>query len=113
MRETVSISVDWLDLDDERVRRQLLTSLTALRGLQAAVMHENPYLHVLVTDLDNASTFDVLITDWGRLDIIPGLRSSVESLARVTDALGAAVGMRDISLRPVESTVPDEEFLGG
>jgi hypothetical protein len=113
VRETVSISVDWVDLDDERVRRELLTSLTALRGLQAAVMHENPYLHVLVTDFDNASTFDVLITDRGRLDIIPGLRSSVGSLARVTDALGAALGMRDISLRPVASTVPDEEFLGG
>ena len=80
MRETVSISVDWLDLDDERVRRQLLTSLTALRGLQAAVPHLKPYLHVLVTDLDNASTFDVLITDWGRLDINSQTAASFEEL---------------------------------
>lgn len=110
--ETVSIAVDRVDLDDPRVRAELLSTLTALRGVQAAVMHENPYLHVLVTDFANASTFDVLITDDGRLDIVPGLRSSVGSLARVTDALGVALGMRDITLRPVGGTIPDEEFFG-
>lgn len=112
VRETVSIAVDRVDLDDPRVRAELLKTLTALRGVQAAVMHENPYLHVLVTDFANASTFDVLITDDGRLDIVPGLRSSVGSLARVTDALGAALGMRDITLRPIGGTIPDAEFLG-
>ncbi len=112
VRETLSIGVDRVDLGDPRVRSELLRTLTGLRGLQAAVMHENPYLHVLVTDFLNASTFDVLITDDGRLDIVPGLRSSVGSLARVTDALGAALGMRDITLRPVGEAVPDEEFLG-
>lgn len=112
VRETVSIAVDRVDLDDPRVRAEVLSTLTALRSVQAAVMHENPYLHVLVTDFANASTFDVLITDDGRLDIVPGLRSSVGSLARVTDALGAALGMRDITLRPVGGTIADEEFLG-
>jgi len=112
IQETVSIAVDRVDLDDPRVRAELLDTLTALRGVQAAVMHENPYLHVLVTDFANASTFDVLITDSRRLDIVPGLRSSVGSLARVTDALGAALGMRDITLRPIGDTIPDEEFLG-
>jgi hypothetical protein len=112
LRETVSMSVDLVDLDDARVRRELLTSLGAVRGVQVAVMHENPYLHALVTDFENASTFDLLVTDGGRLDIVPGLRSSVGSLARVTDALGATLGMRDISLRPVDRIVPDEEFLG-
>ncbi len=112
VREIVSIAVDCVDLDDPRVRAELLSTLTELRGLQVAVLHENPYLHVLVTDFTNASTFDVLITDDGRLDIVPGLRSSVGSLARVTDALGVALGMRDITLRPVPGTIPDEEFLG-
>jgi hypothetical protein len=110
--ETVSIAVDCVDLDDPRVRAELLGTLTALRGVQAAVMHENPYLHVLVTDFANASTFDVLITEDGRLDIVPGLRSSVGSLARVTDALGVALGMHDITLRPVGSASSDDEFFG-
>jgi len=112
VRETVSMTVDRVDLDDPRVRAELLRTLTGLRGVQAAVMHENPYLHVLVTDFLNASTFDVLITDEGRLDIVPGLRSSVGSLARVTDALGGALGMRDISLRPVSGMLSDEDLLG-
>jgi len=111
VRETVSIAVDRLDLGDPRVRADLLNTLTSVRGLQAAVLHENPYLHVLATDFFNGSTFDVLITDDGRLDIVPGLRSSVGSLARVTDALGAVLGMRDISLREVSNMIPDDELL--
>jgi hypothetical protein len=113
VRETVSLTVDRVDLDDPRVRAELLNTLTSVRGVQAAVMHANPYLHVLVTDFSNGSTFDVLVTDDGRLDIVPGLRSSVGSLARVTDALGAALGIRDITLREVEDKIPDEELLGG
>jgi hypothetical protein len=33
-------------------------------------------------------------------------------LARVTDALGVALGMRDITLRPVGSASSDDEFFG-
>jgi hypothetical protein len=112
VRETVSIAVDRVDLNDARVRDELLGTLTALRGVQAGVLHANPYLHVLVTDFSNGSTLDVLITDDGRLDIVPGLRSSVGSLARITDALGAALGMCEISLRSLDDKISDEELLG-
>lgn len=109
--EMLSMDVDRVDLGDPAVRATVLNTITAVRGVQAAVMHDNPYLHVLVTDFLNGATFDVLITDEGRLDILPGLRSSVGSLARVTDALGDALGMRELSLRPVSRLIDDDELL--
>jgi hypothetical protein len=109
--EVLSMDVDRVDLGDPTVRATVVNTITAVRGVQAAVMHDNPYLHVLVTDFLNGASFDVLITDERRLDILPGLRSSVGSLARVTDALGDALGMRELSLRPVTPLIDDDELL--
>lgn len=109
--EILSMDVDRVDLGDPTVRATVLRTITEVRGVQAAVMHDNPYLHVLVTDFLNGASFDVLVTHDGRLDIVPGLRSSVGSLARVTDALGEALGMRELSLQPVDQFIDDDELL--
>jgi len=111
--EVLSMEVDRVDLSDPDTRELVVRTITGIRGVQAAVMHDNPYLHVLVTDFLNGTSFDVLITDEGRLDILPGLRSSVGSLARVTDALGDALGMRALGLRDLAPLVDDDEFLNG
>lgn len=109
--EMLSMHVDRVDLGDPTVRAIVLNTITAVRGVQAAVMHDNPYLHVLVTDFLNGTSFDVLITDDGRLDILPGLRSSVGSLARVTDALGDALGMRELGPRPISRLISADELF--
>lgn len=109
--ELLSMEVDRVDLSDPAVRVNVIETITAVRGVQAAVMHDNPYLHLLITDFLNGTSFDLLVTDEGRLDILPGLRSSVGSLARVTDALGDAVGMRELGLRSVTRVIDDNELL--
>lgn len=109
--EMLSMEIDRVDLGDPVVRKAIVRTIAGLRGFQAAVMHDNPYLHLLVTDFLNGASFDLLITEDGRLDILPGLRSSVGSLARVTDALGDALGMRELRLRSVERFIDDELLL--
>lgn len=110
--EMLSMSLDRVDLADPLVRGLVLETLTGLRGMQVAVLHDNPYLHVLVNDFLSGTSFDVLVTDTGRLDVVPGLRTRIGTLARVTDALGEALGMRDLELRDVHGPIPDREFLG-
>ncbi len=110
VREIISMRVDRMNLDDPTVRVDILDTLAGVSGLQVAVMHDNPYMHVLVTDFRNGASFDVLVTDGSRLDVLPGLRSSPGTLARVTDALGDALGMRDLVLSPVE-LLDDEDLL--
>jgi hypothetical protein len=110
--ETISMSLDRVDLADPFVRDLVLDTLTGLRGMQVAVLHDNPYLHVLVNDFLSGTSFDVLVTNSGRLDLVPGLSTRVGTLARVTDALGDALGMRDLELREIHGPIPDAEFLG-
>ena len=110
--EVLSMSLDRVDLADQLVRDLLLDTLTGLRGMQVAVLHDNPYLHVLVNDFLSGTSFDVLVTDDGRLDLVPGLSTRVGTLVRVTDALGEALGMRELELRDVHGPIPDAEFLG-
>lgn len=112
VREVLSMSIDTLNLDDPTVRELLFETVAHVKGLQVATLHDNPYLHLLVTDFLNGTNFDVLVTDSHAVEIIPGLESSVGSLARVTDALGDALGMKDLQLLNVEEKISVEEFFG-
>lgn len=108
----LAMSIDELDLDDPRVRDRLRSAIAKVRGLQLAVVHDNPYVHLLVTDILNGSSFDVLVTDAGRIEILPGFEPSVGSLARVTDALGEALGMKELYEVDLGAKIPEREFFG-
>jgi hypothetical protein len=112
VQQVLAMEVDRLDLEDRLVRDLLRETIAGVRGLQVATIHDNPYMHLLVTDFLNGTNFDVLVTDRHRVEIIPGLRSSVGSLARVTDALGDALGMKTLSLVGVDDDIPKEAFFG-
>jgi len=92
-------------------RERILESINDLRGARTAVLHANPYLHVVATDHLDGSSFDLLITDDHQLTIIPGIRASTGSLARITDAVGLALGMDELRLESVPEEIPASEFL--
>jgi hypothetical protein len=94
-------------------RERILESINELRGARTAVLHANPYLHVLATDHLDGSSFDILITDDHQLTIVPGVRASTGSLARVTDAVGLALGMERLRLESVPEEIPVSEILAG
>lgn len=56
--------------------------------LTYAVMHRNPYLHVVVTDDTDGSNYDVFVTRPDTIEIHPGFRASLGSLARIAQQLG-------------------------
>lgn len=90
----------------------LLTSVSAVRGVQVAVFHRNPYLHFAVTDYLDGSNCDVFVTDDDRLTLLPGYNASSGSLARVTDAMGEALGMVELRSENIAQSIPDEDFFG-
>lgn len=108
----LAMTIDELDLDDPRVRDRLRSAIAKVRGLQLAVVHDNPYVHLLVTDILNGSSFDVLVTDAGRVEILPGFEPSVGSLARVTDAIGEALGMKELYEVDLDAKIPEHDFFG-
>jgi hypothetical protein len=90
----------------------LLDSVSAVRGVQVAVFHRNPYLHFAVTDYLDGSNYDVFVTEDDRLTLLPGYNASSGSLARVTDAMGEALGMVELRSEHVAEAIPDEDFFG-
>lgn len=94
-------------------RERILESINELRGARTAVLHANPYLHVVATDHLDGSSFDILITDDHQLTIVPGVRASTGSLARITDAVGLALGMDQLRLEAVPEEISASEVLAG
>lgn len=90
----------------------LLESVSAVRGVQVAVFHRNPYLHFTVTDYLDGSNCDVFVTDDDRLTLLPGYSASSGSLARVTDAMGEALGMVELRSEEIAQSIPDADFFG-
>lgn len=64
------------------------------------MFHRNPYLHFALTDEQDGSNFDVLVTREDAIDIFPGFRSSASSLARVSQLLSEAFGALEIREQP-------------
>lgn len=100
--EAIVMTFDAASSDD--LRDRVLASLGETSDVRAAVLHGNPYLHLIVTDYLNGSNFDVLVTEEDRLRVLPGFKATASSLARVTDVIGDALGMRTLE---VESLLPN------
>ena len=64
-------------LVDAEATGEVLAELEGQRDISLAVLHRNPYLHVVVTDYSDGSNFDVVVTN-----VHPGPgRASVRSPA--------------------------------
>lgn len=94
------------------VRERVLESLAEARGVRAAVLHGNPYLHLIVTDYLNGSNFDVLVTENDRLRVLPGFKATASSMARITDAIGDALGMKTMDVESIPQQLSEAELFG-
>lgn len=83
----------------------LIEELSRQRALGVAVMHRNPYLHVVATDYLDGSNFDVFVTSEDAIDIHPGFRASVGALGRLTELLASRFLAQDIAERSAPQRV--------
>lgn len=89
----------------------LIDVLSRHRALSVAVLHRNPYLHVVVTDYLDGSNFDVFVTDEAAVDIHPGYRASIGALGRLTDLLSERFLAEDIVERPAPASVSLDDLV--
>lgn len=83
--------------DTERLRRLMEDG----QQMSVAVLHDNPYLHLMVADHADGSTFDVVVTSPAAVDIYPSFRSSASSLARLVQRIS-----EHFSADRIEQAVP-------
>lgn len=56
--------------------------------ISIAVLHSNPYLHLMVSDQVDGSTFDVVVTKPDSVELYPSFRSTGPALARLAQKIG-------------------------
>lgn len=110
--ETITLNLpEGASVWDAAGRHELLAALAHVPGVQTAVFHENPYFHFAVTDYLDGSNFDVFVSECDRVELVPGFVATVGSLARVTEAIGEAVGMVAVTAHKVPARISDEDLL--
>jgi hypothetical protein len=56
--------------------------------LSVAVLHANPYMHLMVSDQADGSTFDVVVTRTDSVEVYPSFRASAPALTRLAQRIG-------------------------
>ena len=71
-RRPITIRLPGPVLVDAEATGDVLAVLERQRDVAVAVLHRNPYLHVVVTDYSDGSNFDVFVTDPCAIEVHPG-----------------------------------------
>ncbi|NUT51676.1 MAG: hypothetical protein HOV94_30925 [Saccharothrix sp.] len=110
----ISIKLPDALLGDAVETAEVINELEMLNRTSVAVMHRNPYLHVVVTDYADGSNFDVFVTDPSAIEIYPGFRASSGALTRLSQQLGERFLAIEIA-QAIEDEAPtlDELVVNG
>jgi len=113
-RLPISIRLPGPVLIDADATGELLNELERQRGIAVAVLHRNPYLHVVVTDYSDGSNFDVFVTSSDVIEVHPGFRASFGSLTLLTQQLGERFEALEIAeAEPAEPVSLDDLLVAG
>lgn len=111
LERTLVMKLAGSTLGREEVRAGLLSTVKGLRDMRVAVLHRNPYLHILVSDHLDGSSFDVFVTDDDALQVLPGHHATLGALGRVTDALAKTLGMQELLAEAASDEISEEDLL--
>jgi hypothetical protein len=91
---------------------RLRSLIEELPHISVAVLHGNPYLHLMVADHTDGSTFDVVITNPKSVDIYPSFRSTAPSLARLAQTIADHFSSSTIEEASRSETFSLEDLVG-
>lgn len=92
---------------------EVLRALEQQSRTAVAVLHRNPYLHVVVSDHADGSNFDVCVTRPSEIEVYPGFRASLGALARLTQRLSERFEAVEIAESTAHQKVSLDDLLKG
>lgn len=110
-RRPITIRLPGPVLVDADATGDVLSDLERQRDVAVAVLHRNPYLHVVVTDYSDGSNFDVFVTSPDAIEVHPGFRASLGALSRLTQQLGERFEALEIAEAPPAEPVSLDDLL--
>jgi hypothetical protein len=112
LRPPVSVALSESVFNSGEDTGRLQSLIEELPKISVAVLHGNPYLHLMVADHNDGSTFDVVITNPESVDIYPSFRASAPSLARLAQTIAAHFSSSSIEEARREETFTLEDLVG-
>ena len=110
-REPITIRLSSPVLTDAEATGAVLDELQHQRDMSIAVLHRNPYLHVVVTDYSDGSNFDVFVTTPDAIEVHPGFRASMGALTRLTQSLGERFSALEIAEAATPAPVSLDDLI--
>jgi hypothetical protein len=111
LNTAIAVELEAPFLDDPDAVTDLLDEMTRPHHLGIAVLHRNPYLHVVVTDYADGSNFDAFVTNDDRVIIHPGYRTTAAALARFTEVVSERFPTRVVEEVSAEDPPTLEDLL--
>lgn len=81
----------------ERTGEVIEGIVDGLSGATIAVLHRNPYLHLVVTDEVDGSNYDLVVTEPDAINIYPGFLTTPAALTLVTNLLSDRFGAKSVT----------------
>jgi hypothetical protein len=109
--EPITIRLAQPTLVDAEATGEVIAVLEAQRDVAVAILHRNPYLHVVVSDASDGSNFDVFVTEPDVIEVHPGFRASMGALTRLTQSLGDQFSAVEITEAAPPEPVPLDDLI--
>lgn len=107
----ISIRLPNASLTNAEATADVVREVARQSAIGVAVLHRNPYLHMVVTDYTDGSNFDVTVTTSDSIQVFPGFRASMGALARLTQRLGERFGALEIAEAHQEPAVSLDDLV--
>lgn len=112
LKQPIQVKLPVALFTDPKATGEVLHMLEAASDVSYAVVHRNPYLHVVVTDNTDGSNYDVFVTEADSIDIHPGFRASMGSLSRLAHGFGNYFEADDLREAPQPEPVSVFDLTG-
>jgi len=111
LRAPIAIRLPGASLVDAEATGDLVQEVARQSTVSVAVLHRNPYLHMVVTDYTDGSNFDVIVATADSIQVFPGFRASLGALARLSQRLGERFGAVEIVEAAREPSISLEDLV--
>lgn len=111
LTQPISIRLPGAVLTDAESTGDVISLLERQSSTSVAVLHRNPYLHVVVTDYLDGSNFDVFVTAADAIQVYPGFRASLGAWSRLTQRLSEGFEAIEIGETPPRPTVTLDDLV--
>lgn len=79
------LSIDYVNdvFEDISINEKFINAVSQLDKSSVSVVHGNPYIHIITTDYNDGSSFDIWVLNRNQIIIVPQMKGTVAGIKRL------------------------------